>query len=251
MKTKLKKLIHKIVKRPLNAFGLDIVRQTTARTWKKRMQLAKKLGFSPKVVIDGGAFTGLWSKEIAELFPGIQIIIVEPNSSVQKIIAHNTSHIRPAPIILNVALGEYQRKASFHIWRDEDSDTGASLLNHVSGKAKREIQVEVDTLDNIAQRLDIRPDLIKLDLQGGESAALKGGEKVLKEAEFAIIEFGCLEAYIARATPRDILDIMYDNNYVLYDIVDCHDRPYDGALTGGDFFFVKNSSVLRHYKGWE
>lgn len=65
-----------------------------------------------------------------------------------------------------------------------------------------------------------------------------------------IIEFGVLEAYINRATPRQLLDIMIDNNYCLYDVVDLIYRPYDDALTGGDFFFVKNSSVLSRYKGY-
>jgi len=66
-----------------------------------------------------------------------------------------------------------------------------------------------------------------------------------------MIEFGCLEAYADRTTPDDLLELMYQNDYCLYDIVDCHYRPYDGALTGGDFFFVKNSSVLRKHKGWD
>ena len=95
------------------------------------------------------------------------------------------------------------------------------------------------------------PDLVKLDLQGGELAALDGSTNALKTAELMLIEFGCLDAYIDRTTPRDLLDIMFENDYCLYDIVDCHYRPYDGALTGGDFIFVKNSSALRAYKGWE
>ena len=49
----------------------------------------------------------------------------------------------------------------------------------------------------------------------------------------------------------DLLDIMFDQDYCLYDPVDGHYRPYDGALTGGDFIFVKNGSTLRAYKGWE
>jgi len=88
-------------------------------------------------------------------------------------------------------------------------------------------------------------------LQGAEFLALKGATGVLESAEMVITEFGCLEAYIGRATSRDLLDIMFDNDYCLYDIVDCHYRPYDGALTGGDFFFVKNWSVLRKHKGWQ
>lgn len=66
-----------------------------------------------------------------------------------------------------------------------------------------------------------------------------------------MIEFGCWGAYIDRATPHDFLEIMYDNDYCLYDIVEYIYRPYDGALTGGDFIFVKNSSIVRSYKGWK
>ena len=43
----------------------------------------------------------------------------------------------------------------------------------------------------------------------------------------------------------------FDHDYCLYDLVDLHYRPYDRALTGGDYIFVKNSSALRAYKGWE
>lgn len=251
-------MLRKLIKLPFNAIGLELIRKNPVRNrnpsmpnWKERMQHAKTLGFSPRVVLDGGAFKGLWSKEVGSIFPGSQIVLVEPNPFLQDSIKGNVSNIQPPPIILNMALGESQGNASLNIWRDEISDTGASLFEHVSGSPRREIQVQVDTLDNISLRLALRLDLIKLDLQGGELLALKGGTKVLRDAEFAIIEFGCLEAYLGRATPRDICDVMFDNDYCLYDIVDCHYRPYDGAMTGGDFFFVKNSSVLRSYKGWE
>jgi hypothetical protein len=40
------------------------------------------------------------------------------------------------------------------------------------------------------------------------------------------------------------------HDYCLYDIIDLISRPYDGALTGGDFIFVKNNSQLKKYKGY-
>lgn len=253
---KTKDLLFRAIRRSLSPFGLEVVlkgdlQKGNKRTWVERLKQAKALGFSPRKILDGGAFRGLWSKEVAGLFPGAQIVLVEPNPFVRDLIVSNTSHILPAPILLNVALGESQKKSSFNIWRDADMDQGASLLDHVSGPARQVVQVEVDTLDNIAQRLSFTPDLLKLDLQGGELAALRGGTEVLRHVEFAIIEFGCLDAYVKRTTPRELLDIMYDNDYCLYDVVSCSDRPYDGALTGGDFFFVKNSSILRSHKGWE
>lgn len=217
----------------------------------ERLQHVKKLGFFPKVIFDGGAFKGLWSSAIAEVFPGSQIVLMEPNPNLQDTIKSNISGIHPPAILLNVALGEMPGEKALNIWGDVNSAPGASLFEHVQGKADTIIQVEVDTLDNISKRLALTPDLLKLDLQGGELLALNGGSKILKDTEFAIIEFGCLEAYMGRATPRDIIDVMYDNDYGLYDIVNCHYRPYDRAMAGGDFFFVKNWSILRNYKGWK
>lgn len=253
MKKLLRTSLSKIINLPLNAIGLALVGKGSSvkPTCSERIRHAKELGFSPRVIIDGGGFKGLWSQEIARIFPGTKIIIIEPNPFVQEDIKKNISHIQPHPIIYSVALGESLGKAKLNIWRDEKSDPGASLLDHVSGKAQKAIEVDVDTLDNISQQTSLTPDLVKLDLQGEELSALKGAVQVLKNAEFMIIEFGCLEAYEGRTTPQDLLDIMYENDYCLYDIVDCHYRPHDGALTGGDFFFVKNSSVLRSYKGWE
>ena len=46
-----------------------------------------------------------------------------------------------------------------------------------------------------------------------------------------MIEFGCLEAYVGRTTPRDLIDIMFDHDYCLYDLVDC---PLPAVRPGAD-----------------
>lgn len=244
----------KIINTPLNMIGFSLVKNysgTSIPSWIDRIKHAKKLGFAPQVIVDGGAFTGIWSREAAQVFPMAQLIIVEPNPFLQDEIKKNVSEMQPKPTIRNVALGESQGSATLNVWREAVPDPGASLLDHVSGKAHQSIKVKVDTLDNILLQTGLVPDFVKLDLQGGELSALKGATQTLKSAELMMIEFGCLEAYEERTTPLDLLEIMYKNDYCLYDIVDCHYRPYDRALTGGDFLFVKNSSALRNYKGWE
>ncbi len=258
MKIAKKATIKLFVNSLLDKLGFELNRKSFSgdRThsmpnWKERLEHIKKLGFSPKVIFDGGAFIGGWTRSVAAIFPNAQIVLAEPNPYLHNQIERNISKIQPKPILLNVALGELKGEGALKIWGDKYSDTGASLLEHVEGKAKKTIPIKVDTLDNISEKLNLNPDLIKLDLQGGEVLAIKGGSKVLRNAEFVILEFGCLEAYFGRATPRDIIDIMYNYDYCLYDIVDCHYRPYDRAMTGGDFFFVKNCSMLREYKGWE
>lgn len=115
---------------------------------------------------------------------------------------------------------------------------------------KKKMEINIKKLDDIIEKYNIKPDVIKLDLQGYELEALKGSEKSLNLTEVVIVEFGCLQAYIDRTTPQELINFMYERNYFLYDIVDLIYRPYDNALTGGDFFFVKHSSNLLKYKGF-
>jgi len=150
-----------------------------------------------------------------------------------------------------MAVAEKSGQINFNIWGDPLNATSASLQDHVRGVAENIVTVEVSTLDSIAAEYNVAPELVKLDLQGAEIRALDGAVSLLKSVEMFLVEFGCLNAYVDRATPRQLLEIFYDNDYCLYDIVECHYRPYDGALTGGDFIFVKNYSQLRSYKGWD
>jgi hypothetical protein len=73
---------------------------------------------------------------------------------------------------------------------------------------------------------------------------------VLRTAEVVITEFGVGEAYLNSTTPLQLIQFMHDHDFVLYDIVDLLYRPYDKALSSGDFFFVKRTSKLLAYKGY-
>ena len=60
-------MINKYINKVLEYFGVQIIRNEKIRTCVKRLKLAKNLGFNPKVILDGGAFHGLWTKEISIL----------------------------------------------------------------------------------------------------------------------------------------------------------------------------------------
>lgn len=238
----------------LAPFGIEIIRKDNSvnlmPTWEDRLRHAQSIGFSPKQMIDAGAFRGFWTKSTSKIFPGSQIVTIEPNPHIETELRKTMSDITPHPIIVQRGVGETPGQFQFNIWGDPKTATSASMQSHIQGEASIQVDIQVDTLDNIAKEYNIEPDLVKLDLQGSELKALKGATSLLQKVEMFMVEFGCLEAYLDRATPRDILNIFFDNDYCLYDIVDLHYRPYDGALTGGDFIFIKNSSPLRAYKNW-
>ncbi len=220
-------------------------------SFASRIKNMKNIGFAPKCIFDCGASVGYWSYEVSKLFPGSQIVAIEPNSIVLPQTEKTLSNIKPKVIIEECALGATSGDAHLNIWdNDQTKMSGSSLKDHVQGNPENKLKIRLDTLDNICERHHLSPNLVKLDLQGGEIEALKGAEKVLRTAEVFIIEFGCLEAYVDRTTPFELMNTMYNNDYCLYDIIDLIYRPYDNALTGGDFIFVKTSSQLKEYKGY-
>jgi len=211
----------------------------------------KQIGFHPKYIFDCGASVGHWSWEVGKLFEDSQIIAIEPNPKITPITKSQLSKLSPTPIVEECAIGASNGTALLNIWdNDETKMSGSSIKDHVQGAPREKVEVNLKTLDTISEEHNIQPTLVKLDLQGHELDALKGASNILKSTEVFIIEFGCLQAYIDRTTPNDLIEIMYKNDYCLYDIVDLIYRPYDNALTGGDFFFIKNDSTLKEHKGY-
>lgn len=225
-------------------------------TCKERLMHMRELGFAPRVIFDCGAFIGKWAASVAEIYPRSHFVLIEPNIELETEIKQRTLSFKKQVTIVQAAVAEHPGEATLNVWdnpRHQNKTTAlaaSSLLDHVQGEPHKKIVVKITTLDKLAEDFGMTPDVLKLDLQGGEFKALLGAEKILKSVELCIIEFGCLDAYVDRTTSRQLMDIMYDNGFCLYDIVDLRYRPYDGALAGGDFFFIKTSSKLKAHKDY-
>lgn len=247
--------IRDIINVPLNALGFELLRtssKTVNPAWYDRLKHMNDLGFAPQVIFDCGAYLGEWAVKAAEIFQKARFLLIEPNIMITGETQRNIAHITPSPLLLEgIAVGEMHQSGHLNVWNNaETSMGGSSLLSHVQGEPERKVPIEIMPLDSISAEYELQPDLVKLDLQGAELSALKGAQNLLKTTEAFMIEFGILESYNNRTSPRELLDIMYDNHYCLYDIVDLCYRPYDKALHGGDFFFVKRDSLLKKHEGY-
>lgn len=254
-----KSFLGKIIKAPLNSFGYEVVSNkklteisnSKAPMYPERVALMKENGFKPKVIFDCGAHKGIWSKTIFKLFPEAKFYLFEPNPVLWDRIEKNLSTENINYKLYKAAVGSSKGTANLNLWENIDpSGVGSSLCEHITGDPTKKILTDVISLDDIADEINAVPDFVKLDLEGFEVEALKGSSKILKTTEVFMIEFGCLEAFIGRATVKELVNIMFENDYALYDICNLSYRPYDNAMTGGDFIFVKNSSSLKSHKSW-
>jgi len=256
----MKKTAKRWIRTGLARLGLELVRKSPEKSDARighsmpdchgRLRHAKFLGFEPLHIVDAGAFSGDWSCKTHQIFPEACFLVIEPNPMICPRLEEQIAGLSDKVIYEAKAVGADEGMLDFHIWGDPMEATSASLHRHVQGAPDRTISVPVTTLDSLAAQHRLSPDLVKLDLQGAELQALHGAIQILPKAEMFVVEFGCLDAYLDRTTPRQLMDFFYDHGYCLYDIVDCHYRPYDGALTGGDFFFVNNSSPLRSHSDY-
>ena len=225
-------------------------------TCEARLAHVASLGFKPDVVFDCGAFIGRWAQEVHDIFPDARLVLIEPNSELYPRIAEHTATFSEQTSLVEAAVGEKPDTMQLNIWENpkHGNETTAlaasSLLGHVQGEATRRLAVAVRTIDDISNEHGLLPDLIKLDLQGAELPALRGATSALAHCELCIIEFGCLDAYTERTTTAELIAFMQEHDFVLYDIVDVRYRPYDRAMAGGDFFFVKQASSLKSHKDY-
>jgi FkbM family methyltransferase len=235
---------------PLGIARVQLVRSRMAEAQvSRRLRALDRAGFRPRVALDGGAFVGDWSLDLRALYPDCRLIVAEPNPAMMDRCLRKLGSAQPTPCFEQCALGSAPGVAKLKLWAGS-AGSAASLLDHVSGPATNEIEVEVRTIDEIVERIGLIPDLMKLDLQGFELAALRGADRALDHVQVVIVEISCLPAYIGRSSPGEIFEFMYRRGFELHDIADLGYRPADGALASADMTFVRSTSSIRSYAGY-
>jgi FkbM family methyltransferase len=166
---------------------------TTDEESRAISSFVKKQKIQQVTALDVGANLGDWSATLFREIPNAKIFAFEPSReaflSIQSRFAKNTS-IQ----CVNIALGKENSTAT--LFADESGSGLGSLtkrrVKHFGINFNHEEIIELHTLDTWMERngKGLRPNVLKMDVEGHELDVLKGASNTLKNIEIIQFEFG-------------------------------------------------------------
>jgi FkbM family methyltransferase len=171
------------------------------------VELARQAGI--RVIYDIGANVGTWSLLAKSLIPSARIHAFEPLPKHQTEFLHNFTGSEDV-ILHGIAVGSDNAIETLHV---TDFSDASSLLQPSEASRSQfgvhevtQLPLEVFRLDDYRLDKQIpRPDLIKLDIQGYELEALKGGPECLTSAKAIIAEVSFIEYYEGQCLFHDLV----------------------------------------------
>jgi FkbM family methyltransferase len=200
-------------------------------------------GVRYRTVIDLGCADGTFYLEHFKhgLLPGTTGVNVDANALYEPSLREIQQVLGGRYVIAGVSDhdGEIELQSGSHpYWASAappDHPYWSGSLNRPGSTTK----VRAVTLDTLVRELTLKPPfLLKLDLQTGELAALRGGETMLAETDTVICETA-LEEFPA------VCEFLVQRNFVLFDLT-MLDRLADGTLC--QFYPVFINRRLEHIK---
>jgi FkbM family methyltransferase len=203
------------IKALARVFGVDVVRQKNS----PRLTLLGLRDRPIRTIIDVGANTGQFAREMRRMFPNSKIYSFEPLTGP---FAHldvwakeQGGHVQT----FNVALGDSsgEAKMNCHIEHTPSSSFLASteliLEQYPFTQAQQSVSVRLARLDDVLAGLDEpleREVLVKLDVQGYEDRVLRGASATLSVVSACIVEVNIDTLYQGQADFLTLVAQLHD-----------------------------------------
>lgn len=174
----------------------------------------------PQVIHDIGANVGTWTCLAKSLYPAAAVDAFEPVGSHAPAFRQWTSPWKDVRLHA-IALGPRDGTVSLEVTDFPDATSVLAL----SAEGRRTFnlapaglrEVPMATLDGLVASGAVRaPDLLKLDIQGYELEALRGGERSLQAARAVICEVSFRAFYEGQALFPDVLAYLRERGFRLH-----------------------------------
>lgn len=210
---------------------------------KAEFEMLKRLVKTGDTVIDVGANEGYVSLWISKFIgKGGKIFAVEPNPE-NLVFLHKNIALNPGANIKVIESAVSNQKAKMRFFCSPDSGACGSLTKFSHFK-EEEIEVEVDTLDNLLGDLR-RVNLIKIDTEGHEFDVLLGARQLISCHKPHI----CFEVNLTfwahyNQSVDEMFNYLYNLGYKLFVLNNRHLCPYQWLSDRIINFFAIHASRI-------
>lgn len=184
------------------------------------------------VIVDGGSHTGGSISAFLDRFSDPVIHGFEPIPDKATELKERFADYEQVSIH-EKALGETNTEVSFNVLENSVAsaprDTNTPMSEYYSDAVEREISVEQVRLDEFLQT---EVDLLNLEIQGSQLAALRGAENLYSTIEVVSTSFDFIQFYEEGPTFREIDQFLTDRHFQLLNLYDLYTEK-DGQLVGG------------------
>lgn len=198
------------------------------------------LNFTPKAIVDIGASDGRWFLPASRVFADARFFLVEPldqHAETLKALAMSNNRMT----YCRALLGSEVTTKAFMI-HGHQSSTYCNTRGETFGKVEER---KTSLLDQVLEENNFPPpDLIKVDVEGGEIDVLKGGLKALQQAEIVEMEINFLPYRQNLPLFDDVVIFMSQQGFRVLDVFSVYGRPLDGLPAQGECLFIKKDSHL-------
>jgi FkbM family methyltransferase len=200
------------------------------RQWEAQLsRLMLHLAPAGSVFVDVGAnfgyFTCLLAASMGQM-PGSRVIAVEPNPHMLRLLAMNIRvNWSMAPVrVVPAALADEPGTRALLVPRDSAGNAALQAADPAAPAdappvpdTAEAVEVPVMRLDDVL-RDEARVDLLKVDVEGFETAVFQGGAETLRRPGLKIVfEWAQTQMTAAGYRPPDLLDLLRAQGFVLFD----------------------------------
>lgn len=190
------------------------------RDWSpQQTKIMKSLFKSVNSFVDIGAHIGFYSLLCASVSPTARITSFEPVPGLFSLLKKNIFLNKPANIT-PVQKAVLDRNETSTLYLSDESNTGDNrpFDDDLSGLGGRRDPVRVDCV-RLDDYLRDAPDMIKMDIQGGEMLALEGMQRILESPRLALVsEFWPRAITATGRSPMEMLRMLAKHGLEIYEI---------------------------------
>lgn len=203
----------------------------------------KTIGFSPKTIIDCGSNVGDWSRLARFIYPDVPIHMIDilelvdiKGNQMDGDISNAVRHF--AAIDEKIGKKTLYYSATYpalttlykDTWNPEDVFTTMEVPT-----------ITLDAMFAIVTPEIEAPIMLKMDIQGAELPAIRGGKNtILPKTDVIVLEVSFTSFNDNSPDFRQVINELHDYGFELFDIAKCGERHILGNMNQVDAFFVSS-----------